>query len=38
MADAYLNNDISTLVKTAYGQLVGADDIDTLDLTDFFGL
>ena len=35
MADAYLNNDISSLVKTAYGQLVGEDDIDTLDLADF---
>ena len=34
-ADAYLNNDISALVKAAYGQLVGADDIDTLDLADF---
>ena len=35
MADAYLNNDISALVKAAYGQLVGEDDIDTLDLADF---
>lgn len=35
MADAYLNNDISSLVKAAYSQLVGADDIDTLDLKDF---
>lgn len=34
-ADAYLNNDISSLVKAAYGQLVGEDDIDTLDLADF---
>lgn len=34
-ADAYLNNDISALVKAAYAQLVGADDIDTLDLADF---
>ena len=34
-ADATLNNDISSLVKSAFSQVVGSDDIDTLDLADF---
>lgn len=34
-ADVTLNNDISSLVKSAFSQVVGSDDIDTLDLADF---